>query len=133
MPTREDWKRMIAPILRGTILGSALGILPGGGPLLASFGCYSLEKKVSKHSAEFGKGAIEGVAAPESANNAGAQTAFIPHAHPRHPGNPDHGPHDRRHDDPGHSARAFGHDQTARISSGASSPRCGSATSSCWC
>ena len=78
MPTREDWRRMIAPILRGTVLGSALGVLPGGGPLLASFGAYSLEKKSSKHSAEFGKGAIEGVAAPESANNAGAQTAFIP-------------------------------------------------------
>ncbi len=78
MPTREDWKRMIAPILRGTMLGSALGILPGGGPLLASFGSYSFEKKISKYSAEFGKGAIEGVAGPESANNAGAQTAFIP-------------------------------------------------------
>jgi len=69
---------MIAPILRGTVLGSALGVLPGGGPLLASFGAYSIEKKVSRYSAEFGKGAIEGVAAPESANNAGAQTAFIP-------------------------------------------------------
>jgi TctA family transporter len=78
MPTREDWKRMVAPIFRGTILGSALGILPGGGPLLASFGCYSLEKKVSKYSAQFGKGAIEGVAGPEAANNAGSQTAFIP-------------------------------------------------------
>ena len=78
MPTREDWKRMVAPILRGTALGSLLGILPGGGALLASFAAYSLEKKVSKHSAEFGKGAIEGVAAPESANNAGAQTSFIP-------------------------------------------------------
>jgi TctA family transporter len=78
MPTKADWKRMIAPILRGTILGSALGILPGGGALLASFGAYTLEKKVSRHAAEFGKGAIEGVAAPESANNAGAQTSFIP-------------------------------------------------------
>ena len=78
MPTREDWRRMIAPILRGTILGSVLGILPGGGAMLASFASYSLEKKVSKHSAEFGKGAIEGVAAPESANNAGSQTSFIP-------------------------------------------------------
>ena len=78
MPTREDWKRMVAPILRGTALGSLLGILPGGGALLASFAAYSLEKKVSKHGAEFGKGAIEGVAAPESANNAGAQTSFIP-------------------------------------------------------
>jgi putative tricarboxylic transport membrane protein len=77
-PTREDWKRMIAPVLRGTMLGSCLGILPGGGAMLASFASYSLEKKVSKHSREFGHGAIEGVAGPESANNAGAQTSFIP-------------------------------------------------------
>jgi putative tricarboxylic transport membrane protein len=78
MPTKDDLKRMIAPILRGTVIGSALGILPGGGAMLASFAAYSLEKKVSKNSANFGKGAIEGVAAPESANNAGAQTSFIP-------------------------------------------------------
>ena len=78
MPTRKDWKRMMAPILRGTMLGSFLGILPGGGALLSSFVAYSVEKKVSKYSAEFGKGAIEGVAAPESANNAGAQASFIP-------------------------------------------------------
>ena len=78
MPTREDWKRIIVPILRGTLLGSSVGILPGGGALLASFAAYSVEKKLSKHSAEFGKGAIEGVAAPESANNAGAQASFIP-------------------------------------------------------
>ena len=77
-PTKEDFKRMVAPVLRGTILGSVLGILPGGGAALASFGAYSLEKKVSKNSAEFGYGAIEGVAAPESANNAAAQTSFIP-------------------------------------------------------
>jgi TctA family transporter len=77
-PTAEDWKRIWAPILRGTCLGSALGILPGGGALLASFGAYTLEKKVSKNAAEFGQGAIEGVAAPEAANNAGAQTSFIP-------------------------------------------------------
>ncbi len=78
MPTREDWHRMVAPIVRGTLLGSFLGILPGGGALLSSFVAYSVEKKVSKHAAEFGKGAIEGVAAPESANNAGAQASFIP-------------------------------------------------------
>jgi TctA family transporter len=78
MPSREDWKRMLAPILRGTALGSLLGILPGGGALLASFAAYALEKKVSPHGAELGTGAIEGVAAPESANNAGAQTSFIP-------------------------------------------------------
>lgn len=78
MLTKDDMKRIIAPILRGTVLGSALGILPGGGAMLASFAAYSIEKKVSKNSAQFGKGAIEGVAAPESANNAGAQTSFIP-------------------------------------------------------
>jgi TctA family transporter len=78
MPTREDVGRIVAPILRGTALGSLLGILPGGGALLASFASYALEKKVSPRSAEFGKGAIEGVAAPEAANNAGAQTSFIP-------------------------------------------------------
>lgn len=78
MPTREDWKRMIAPILRGTFLGAGLGILPGGGALVASFAAYSVEKKISKYSSEFGNGAIEGVAAPEAANNAGSQASFIP-------------------------------------------------------
>ena len=78
MPTKEDWKRMVAPILRGTVIGSAVGILPGSGSILGSFAAYSIEKKVSKNSAQFGKGAIEGVAAPEAANNAGAQTSFIP-------------------------------------------------------
>ena len=78
MPTREEIGRMIAPIFRGTVLGSLLGILPGGGAMLASFASYSLEKKLSSHPEEFGEGAIEGVAGPESANNAGAQTSFIP-------------------------------------------------------
>ena len=78
MPTRDDWKRMVAPILRGTAIGSAVGIFPGSGSILGAFAAYSIEKKISKNSAEFGKGAIEGVAAPESANNAGAQTSFIP-------------------------------------------------------
>ncbi len=78
MPSRDDLKRIVAPILRGTALGSALGILPGGGAMLSSFAAYSLEKKASKNSAQFGKGAIEGVAAPEAANNAGAQASFIP-------------------------------------------------------
>jgi putative tricarboxylic transport membrane protein len=78
MPTRGDLKRIVGPILRGSAVGSLLGILPGGGALLASFAAYSLEKKVSKHTSEFGTGALEGVAAPESANNAGAQTSFIP-------------------------------------------------------
>jgi len=77
-PTREDRRRMIAPILRGTALGSLLGVLPGGGALLASFVSYTVEKKVSPHGHEMGNGAVEGVAAPEAANNAGAQTSFIP-------------------------------------------------------
>jgi len=78
MLSKDDFKRIIAPVLRATGLGSILGILPGGGAMLASFASYSLEKKVSKNAAQFGKGAIEGVAAPEAANNAGAQTSFIP-------------------------------------------------------
>jgi TctA family transporter len=78
IPTKEDVKRMIPSILRGTTIGSILGILPGGGAALAAFGAYSVEKKSSKYSHEFGKGAIEGVAGPESANNAAAQTSFIP-------------------------------------------------------
>jgi len=77
-PTKQDLKDAWPAVMRGTILGSALGILPGGGALLASFGAYTLEKKVSSHPERFGKGAIQGVAGPESANNAGAQTSFIP-------------------------------------------------------
>ncbi|WP_271896092.1 tripartite tricarboxylate transporter permease [Candidatus Phyllobacterium onerii] len=77
-PTRQDWKEMTAPILRGTVIGSALGILPGGGAILASFASYTVEKRISKTPGEFGKGAVAGVAGPESANNAGAQTSFIP-------------------------------------------------------
>ena len=76
--SKEDFRRITAPVLRGTGLGSALGVLPGAGHVLASFVSYSVEKRASKHPEEFGKGAIEGVAGPESANNAAAQTSFIP-------------------------------------------------------
>ncbi len=78
MPTWSDLKLTFPAMLRGTGLGAVLGILPGGGAMLASFSAYALEKKVSKNAKNFGKGAIEGVAAPESANNAGSQTSFIP-------------------------------------------------------
>ncbi len=80
MPTKEDFKRMAPAILRGTALGSALGILPGGGALLSAFAAYTIEKKTKLQPGEvpFGKGNIRGVAAPESANNAGSQTSFIP-------------------------------------------------------
>ncbi len=77
-PTREDTRRAVPAVLRGTMVGSLLGILPGGGAVLSSFAAYTLEKKISRRPREFGNGAIEGVAAPESANNAGAQTSFIP-------------------------------------------------------
>jgi putative tricarboxylic transport membrane protein len=76
--TRDDRRRIIRPVLRGTALGSALGVLPGAGHVLASFASYTLEKRVSKDPRSFGHGAIEGVAGPESANNAAAQTSFIP-------------------------------------------------------
>jgi putative tricarboxylic transport membrane protein len=78
MPTRKDLRAIVAPVLRGTAIGSLLGVLPGAGHVLASFASYSVEKRISKHPATFGHGAIEGVAGPESANNAAAQTSFIP-------------------------------------------------------
>jgi putative tricarboxylic transport membrane protein len=80
MPTKEDFKNMVPAVLRGTALGSALGILPGGGALLSAFAAYTIEKKTKLRAGEvpFGQGNIRGVAAPESANNAGSQTSFIP-------------------------------------------------------
>jgi TctA family transporter len=78
IPSRNDLRRMLGPAVRGTAIGSVLGILPGGGALLSSFIAYNVEKNVSKNKSEFGHGAIEGVTAPEAANNAGAQTSFIP-------------------------------------------------------
>ena len=78
MMTREEVKRSIPSVLRGTAVGCMLGILPGGGAALSSFGSYMMERKLSKYRHEFGSGAIEGVAGPESANNAASQTSFIP-------------------------------------------------------
>jgi putative tricarboxylic transport membrane protein len=78
MPTRQDLIDCSGTIARGTIIGSLLGILPGGGAVVASFAAYTFEKRISKHPERFGNGAIQGVAAPESANNAAAQTSFIP-------------------------------------------------------
>ena len=78
MPTRKDWKDSAMPITRGSIIGFFLGVLPGGGHVLASFASYAIEKRFAKRPEEFGKGAIEGVAGPESANNAGAGGQFIP-------------------------------------------------------
>ncbi len=80
MPTKEDFRNMLPAVLRGTTLGSVLGILPGGGAVMASFAAYTLEKKTKLRPGEvpFGKGNIRGVAAPEAANNAASQTSFIP-------------------------------------------------------
>jgi putative tricarboxylic transport membrane protein len=78
LPNREDWKRSTGPIIRGSVLGFFLGILPGGGSILASFVSYSMEKKISRHPEQFGTGAIEGVAGPETANNAATGGAFVP-------------------------------------------------------
>ena len=77
-PTKEEAKQAVPAVLRGTGLGSILGVLPGGGAVLAAFAAYSLEKKTAKDPSRFGTGAVEGVAGPESANNAAAQTSFIP-------------------------------------------------------
>lgn len=77
-PSLKDWRASMLPIFRGSIIGFFLGTLPGGGAIIASFSSYAVEKKVSKHPERFGKGAIEGVAGPESANNAGSGGNFIP-------------------------------------------------------
>ena len=77
-PTVKDWADSLWPIIRGTVVGFFLGIIPGGGAIIASFASYAIEKKASKHPEEFGKGAIAGVAGPESANNSAAGGAFIP-------------------------------------------------------
>ena len=78
MPSRDEFRQSVKPIARGTLVGSVLGVLPAGGALLASFASYAVEKRLAKDPSRFGKGAIEGVAGPEAANNAGAQTSFIP-------------------------------------------------------
>ncbi len=79
LPSREEFKYAVPAVLRGTALGSVLGVLPGGGALLAAFAAYTVEKKITRNpDPPFGQGNIRGVAAPESANNAGAQTSFIP-------------------------------------------------------
>ncbi|MDT7517893.1 tripartite tricarboxylate transporter permease [Rhodoferax sp. TBRC 17660] len=80
LPTKQDFQRMVPAVLRGTALGSLLGILPGGGAVMAAFAAYTIEKKTQLQPGEvpFGKGNIRGVAAPEAANNAGSQTSFIP-------------------------------------------------------
>src|SRR6266704_3456595 len=78
MPTRKDVRDSAWPTMRGTAVGSLFGVLPGTGPALSSFVTYMLEKKIAADPSRFGKGAIEGVAAPEAANNAGAQTSFVP-------------------------------------------------------
>jgi putative tricarboxylic transport membrane protein len=78
LPNKKDWKASAGPIGRGTVLGFLLGILPGGGAVISSFASYALEKRLSKTPERFGRGAIEGVAGPEAANNAAAGGAFIP-------------------------------------------------------
>jgi putative tricarboxylic transport membrane protein len=78
LPNWQDWRNSISPILRGSVIGFFLGILPGGGAVISSFSSYAIEKKLSRHPEHFGKGAIEGVAGPESANNAASEGAFIP-------------------------------------------------------
>jgi TctA family transporter len=77
-PGRETWRRAWRPILRGTGIGTALGVLPGGGAVLAAFAAYAAEKRLAAEPDRFGQGAVEGVAAPEAANNAASQTSFIP-------------------------------------------------------
>lgn len=78
LPTKDDWIRARGALVRGSFLGFLIGALPGGGAIIASFASYAVEKRISKHPEKFGRGAIEGVAGPEAANNAAASGAFIP-------------------------------------------------------
>src|SRR5262249_23007356 len=78
LPNREEIRRSVAPVARGTVLGFAVGIIPGGGALLASFLSYAMERKLSPKPEEFGHGAVEGLAGPETANNAGTSGALVP-------------------------------------------------------
>ena len=77
-PSRQEFHASVAPAVRGTGIGALFGVLPGGGPTISTFASYTLEKRISRHPEKFGHGAVEGVAGPEAANNAAAQTAFIP-------------------------------------------------------
>ncbi len=77
-PSKEEWRDSLGPIGRGTVLGFLIGVLPGPGHIISSFGSYAIERRLSKHPERFGHGAIEGVAGPESANNAAAEGAFVP-------------------------------------------------------
>ena len=78
LPTLEDWRLCWASVLRGSVLGFFVGVLPGGGAIISSFAAYAVEKRLSRHPERFGRGAIEGVAAPEAANNAASTSSFIP-------------------------------------------------------
>jgi putative tricarboxylic transport membrane protein len=78
LPTREEWRRSIHPIWRGSVLGFLIGLIPGPSPVISTFVSYLVEKKLSKHPEEFGQGAIEGVAGPEAANNAAVGGAYVP-------------------------------------------------------
>ena len=78
LPSREEWRQSAMPIARGSLLGFLIGIIPGSAHIISSFMSYALEKRISKHPEEFGKGAVAGVAGPESANNAASTGAFVP-------------------------------------------------------
>ncbi len=119
----DDLRRCFWTILRSTGLGAVLGILPGGGALLASFAAYALERRLRPSPRNFGHGDIRGVAAPESAN-AGAQTSFCSDDHARYSVQSHHGDDDRRADDPGHRARPAGHAGAAGIVLGLIASRC---------
>ncbi len=130
-PNREEWRQSAAPIGRGTVLGFLIGIIPGSAHIISSFLSYALEKKVSKTPEEFGKGAVAGVAGPESANNAASTGAFVPMLALGIPTGPVtavlmaalHGPQ--------RGARPVAGDRSPARCSGASSPRCMSAISCC--
>ena len=114
LPNLQDWKDSTGPIARGTFLGFFMGLVPGGGAIIASFASYAIEKKMAKHPEEFGHGAIQGVAGPEAANNAAASGNFIPLLTLGTPWQCGHGYLAGRTDDPWIAAGAASDDEGSR-------------------
>ena len=131
--TKEDWKRSWKPWLRGTMFGFPIGALPAGGAEIPTFLSYSTEKRLTKYPEEFGKGAIEGVAGPEAANNASAAGTLVPLLTLGLPTSATAAMHARRLPAIRPQSRPPALRGAARTSSGASSPACSSPMPCCWC
>ena len=128
LPSRQEWREAHGPIWRGTGIGFLIGIIPGSAHVISTFVSYAIERKLSKRPEEFGKGAVAGVAGPESANNAATSGAFVPMLALGVPGRADRRAAAGRHDGARRDAGPAADPEATRSSSGASSPRCTWAT-----